>query len=90
MKEIITQMIVDYLPAILTAVLTAIVGFMKSKYTKYVNDDTKRNVAADTVKYVEQIYKDIHGNEKLEKAKATMNALLEEKEIGRASCRERV
>lgn len=81
MKEIITQMIVDYLPAILTAVLTAIVGFMKSKYTKYVNDDTKRNVAADTVKYVEQIYKDIHGNEKLEKAKATMNALLEEKGI---------
>lgn len=81
MKEIITQIIADYLPAILTAILTAIVGFMKSKYTKYVNDNTKRNVAADTVKYIEQIYKDIHGDEKLEKAKETMKTLLEEKGI---------
>ena len=34
MKEIITQMITEYLPVILTAVMTAIVGFVKSKYTK--------------------------------------------------------
>ena len=33
MKEIITQMITEYLPVILTAVMTAIVGFVKSKYT---------------------------------------------------------
>ena len=58
MKEIITQMITEYLPVILTAVMTA-----------------------TTVKYIEQIYKDVHGTEKLEKAKETMLALLEEKGI---------
>ena len=81
MKEIIIQMIAEYLPIIFTAILTAFVGFIKSKYTKYVNDDTKRNVATDTVKYIEQIYKDIHGNDKLEKAKETMKTLLSEKGI---------
>ena len=81
MKEIIIQMIAEYLPIIFTAILTAFVGFIKSKYTKYINDDTKRNVAADTVKYIEQIYKDIHGNDKLEKAKETMKTLLSEKGI---------
>ena len=81
MKEIIIQMIAEYLPIIFTAILTAFVGFIKSKYTKYVNDDIKRNVAADTVKYIEQIYKDIHGNDKLEKAKETMKTLLSEKGI---------
>ena len=78
MKEIITQMITEYLPVILTAVMTAIVGFVKSKYTKIANDSIKKDVAATTVKYIEQIYKDVHGTEK---AKETMLALLEEKGI---------
>ena len=67
MKEIITQMITEYLPVILTAVMTAIVGFVKSKYTKIANDSIKKDVASTTVKYIEQIYKDVHGTEKLEK-----------------------
>ena len=79
MKEIITQMITEYLPVILTAVMTAIVGFVKSKYTKIANDSIKKDVA--TVKYIEQIYKDVHGTEKLRKAKETMLTLLEEKSI---------
>ena len=78
MKEIITQMITEYLPVILTAVMTAIVGFVKSKYTKIANDSIKKDVA---VKYIEQIYKDVHGTEKLRKAKETMLTLLEEKSI---------
>lgn len=81
MKEIITQMITEYLPVILTAVMTAIVGFVKSKYTKIANDSIKKDVASTTVKYIEQIYKDVHGTEKLEKAKETMLTLLEEKGI---------
>ena len=79
MKEIITQMITEYLPVILTAVMTAIVGFCKSKYTKSQMTAFKKDVAATTVKYIEQIYKDVHGTEKLEKAKETMLALLEER-----------
>ena len=46
MKEIITQMITEYLPVILTAVMTAIVGFVKSKYTKIANDSIKKDVAS--------------------------------------------
>lgn len=81
MKEIITQMITEYLPVILATIMTGIVGFIKSKYTKLANDNIKKDVAATTVKYVEQIYKDLHGTEKLEKAKESMLALLEEKGI---------
>lgn len=81
MKAIITQMITEYLPVILTAIMTAIVGFVKSKYTKLANDSIKKDVAATTVKYIEQIYKDLHGDEKLEKAKEAMATLLEEKGI---------
>lgn len=81
MKGIITQMITEYLPVILTAIMTGIVGFIKSKYTKLANDNIKKDVAATTVKYVEQIYKDLHGTEKLEKAKESMLALLEEKGV---------
>ena len=71
-------MITEYLPVILTAVMTAIVGFVKSKYTKIANDSIKKDVASTTVKYIEQIYKDVHGTEKLERAKETM---LEEKGV---------
>ena len=81
MKEIFTQIVTEYLPIVLTALCTCIVGAIKSQYTKYINDSTKKNVAATTVKYVEQLYTDLHGNEKLKKAKESMILLLEEKGI---------
>ena len=81
MKEIITQMITEYLPVILTGILTVIVGFIRAKYNKLADTDIKKNVIADTVKYVEQIYKDIHGNEKLIKAEEKAKSLLEEKGV---------
>ena len=85
MKEIITQMITEYLPVILTAVMTAIVGFVKSKYTKIANDSIKKDVAATTVKYIEQIYKDVHGTEKLEKAKRDLTSSTNKKYGGGSS-----
>lgn len=81
MKDFITQMITDYLPAILTAIATVIVAQIKICYNKYVDNETKKDVASTTVKYVEQIYKDLHGEEKLEKAKESMSELLESKGI---------
>lgn len=81
MKEIITQMITEYLPVILTAVLTTIVGFIRAKYNKLADTDIKKSIIADTVKYVEQIYKDVHGGEKLAKAEEKAKSLLEEKGI---------
>ena len=81
MKEIITQIITEYLPVILTAVLTIIVGFIRTKYNKLADTDIKKSIIADTVKYVEQIYKDVHGGEKLAKAEEKAKSLLEEKGI---------
>ena len=81
MKEIITQIITDYLPVIFTGILTVLVGFIRAKYNKLADTDIKKSVIADTVKYIEQIYKDIHGDEKLDKAEEKAKSLLEEKGI---------
>ena len=57
---------------LLYAVVVALGGYIgivvKNLYAKYVNDHTKQAVAATVVKGVEQIYKDLHGEEKLNKA----------------------
>lgn len=81
MQDIFTHMITEYLPVILTTIITAITAQLKICYTKYINDKTKKDIAATTVRYIEQIYYDLHGNEKLDKAKESMLALLEDKNI---------
>ena len=81
MKEIINQMIATYLPAILSAILTFIVAQIRAKYNKYVDTQTKKEIASATVKYIEQVFDMLHGKEKLAKAKSTMESLLAEKGI---------
>ena len=70
--EFIKLFISEYGTTILYAVLTALAGyigiFAKKLYTKYVNDKTKQAVAKTVVQAVEQIYKDLHGEAKLNKA----------------------
>ena len=48
---------------------------------KYLNDNTKKSVAKTVVQAVEQIYTDIHGQEKLDKGIELMTKLLKEKGI---------
>lgn len=81
MKEIINQMIANYLPAILSAILTFIVAQIRAKYNKYVDTQTKKEIASATVKYIEQVFDMLHGKEKLAKAKSTMESLLADKGI---------
>lgn len=61
------------LPVLMTA-LTALAGFIgtqvKQLYQRWVNDRTKEAVVRTCVKAVEQLYHDLGGPEKLEKAKA--------------------
>ena len=61
------------LPMLMTA-LTALAGFIgtqvKQLYQRWVNDRTKEAVVRTCVKAVEQLYHDLGGPEKLEKAKA--------------------
>ena len=72
------------LPAIvsLLAAAAAFVGAqIKRLYEKYVNDKTKQSVVRTCVKAVEQLYHDLGGPEKLEKAKASAVEMLNEKGI---------
>lgn len=79
------QFISDYGTTILYAIVTAIGGWLalwaKSLYTKYINDKTKKDVAKTVVQAVEQIYKNLHGEEKLNKALEGASQMLAEKGI---------
>jgi hypothetical protein len=75
----------EYGTTILYAILTAIAGvlatYIKNAYNKLAEDRTKKAVVETCVKAVEQLYKDLHGAEKLEKACDNISAILEEKGI---------
>lgn len=74
-----------YVFPVIVAALTAFAGFLgaqlKSLYQKYVNDKTKESVVRTCVKAVEQLYHDLGGPEKLEKAKEGIADMLNEKGI---------
>lgn len=77
MKEII----MEYLPKIVEYVLIIIVGLLANKAKKLINTDIKRAIVKDTVRYVEQVFDDIHGGEKLNVATEKVIALLKAKGI---------
>lgn len=83
--EFIKLFISEYGTTILYAILTALAGYVgivaKRLYTKYVNDKTKQAVAKTVVQAVEQIYTDLHGEEKLNKALEAASEMLAEKGI---------
>ena len=75
----------EYGTTIMYAVVVAIAGYFgtvaKNLYTKYINDKTKQAVAKTVVRGVEQIYKDLHGEEKLNKALEAASEMLADKGI---------
>lgn len=83
--EFIKNFLSEYGTTILYAILTAIGGYLgiwaKKLYTKYVNDKTKQAVAKTVVQAVEQLYKDLRGEEKLEKALEAASDMLTERGI---------
>lgn len=83
--ELLNEFISTYGTTILYSVLTAIAGYLgivaKNLYTKYINDKTKQDVAKTCVKAVEQIYKDLHGEEKLQEALKATSEMLQSKNI---------
>ena len=70
---------------ILYAILTGIAGYIgivvKNLVTKYLNDKTKQSVAKSAVQFVEQVYKNMHGDEKLNAALTAASEMLAEKGI---------
>lgn len=70
---------------LLYALVTAVAGWLaivvKNLATKYINDKTKKAVAKTVVQAVEQIFKNLHGEEKLNKATEYMAEMLTERGI---------
>lgn len=83
--EFLKEFISVYGTTILYSILTALAGYLgivvKNIYQKYINDKTKQDVAKTCVKAVEQIYKDLHGEEKLQKALESASEMLANKGI---------
>lgn len=84
-NEIITNFISEYGTTLLYSVITIVFTFLgtvcKNLAKKYLNDKTKQAVAKTVVQAVEQIYKDLHGEEKLDMAIDSATEMLAEKGI---------
>lgn len=72
MEQLLDSIQVALMP-LLGTIITGVITFVGVKVNEYLktklNTQTKKDVAKSTVKYIEQVYKDIHGQEKFEKAK---------------------
>lgn len=79
------EFINTYGTQLLYLAITAIAGYLgmvaKKLFTKYFNDKTKRTLAKTVVQFVEQVYKDLHGEEKLNAALAAFSEMLAEEGI---------
>jgi len=79
------QFINQYGMEILRVIVFAIAGYVgivaKNLCTKYINDKTKKAVAKTVVQFVEQVYKNLHGEEKLSAALSAASEMLAEKGI---------
>lgn len=73
--------LVDFIAVVVGCGLMYAGQYIKKLYNKYVDNETKKDVVNTTVQYVEQVYQDIHGEEKLEKALERASKLLQEKGI---------
>ena len=71
-----------YLNQILLAVFLAVSAWLavqvKKLYKNYVNSDTKQKVVKTVVRFVEQVYIDLHGPEKLRMAMQRASMLLKD------------
>jgi hypothetical protein len=71
-----------YLTQILLAVFLAFAGFLgvqvRNLYRKYVTTEVKQSVCRTVVRFVEQVYVDLHGQEKLQKAMQRASQILAE------------
>lgn len=79
-QEIINALI----PVIITA-LTGVISYIgitiKNKIAEKIDNDIKKSLVETTVKYIEQVFKDIHGKEKLDMALQKAEELFKEKGI---------
>ena len=74
-----------YGPTLIGALLCAIMGSLgfaaKRLYEKHINTEEKKSIARTVASYVQQVWKDIHGPEKMLKALEAAEELLRKKNI---------
>lgn len=73
--------VVDAIVAVVGIVASYVGITVKQLYSKYVDSKEKENVVQHTVNYVEQVFKDVHGEEKFNAAMDKIIELLNEKGI---------
>jgi len=67
---------------LILCILFGSLGFLARRVAdRFLTDETKRTIARTVVQYVEQVWKDLHGKDKLHKALETASRLLSEKKI---------
>lgn len=75
----------NYLMEILAAIIAAVAAWLgaeiKKLYEKHVNTKVKKDLAETVVQFVEQVYQDLHGEEKLNAGLAAFSELLADKGI---------
>lgn len=83
--ELYGSQIIDTLFGVLATILTAIAGYVGLKLKAYFEtkeiDYTKKKIVETVVRAVEQMYKDLHGEDKLNKAIEGASEMLNEKGI---------
>lgn len=83
--DIFAEFMAEYGTTILYTLITTIAGavgiVVKNLYEKYINDQTKKSVAETCVKAVEQIYHNLNGEEKFERAVSAAAEMLTEKGV---------
>lgn len=79
--DIIQSNLLEIIVALLTAIASYLGAKIKNAYEKRCNDDTKRKVVKTVVNAIEQLYDDLDGEEKLEKAEEAIVEMLNEKGI---------
>ena len=72
----------SYLTQLIMVIFLAIAAFLgaqaKNLYRKYITTEMKQAVCRTVVRFVEQVYIDLHGQEKLEKAMQRASLILKE------------
>ena len=75
------QILLPSLATFLTIVFTYIGNKLKSAYQQKANNETSKQVVQDVVQFVQQVYKDLNGEEKLQKAIEQASTILNQKGI---------
>lgn len=73
--------IMSLLTTVFSIIITIIVTKIKKIYKEKFTDETKRSIVRTVVNAIEQIYKDLSGEQKLQKAKENIINILNEKGI---------